>query len=160
MIRRIARRSSVEDGFTLIEVMVVMLILGILISIALFTYIGARTKARDREAQETLRSALISAKVGLLEDDTYLPVDETLMAQLEPTYRYFPETTAVVKPTQVSVYPVSDTVWVAVTKSNSGTCFAIRDDIMSATTYAKFATPCRANRAVLVAVFTTDGWTT
>ena len=40
-----------EDGFTLIELMVVVLIIAILIGIAIPTFLGARQKAQDRAAQ-------------------------------------------------------------------------------------------------------------
>jgi type IV pilus assembly protein PilA len=51
-----------EDGFTLIELMVVVLIIAILIAIAIPTFLGAQDRARDRGAQSDLRNALTAAK--------------------------------------------------------------------------------------------------
>src|SRR5437899_11537396 len=55
----------------LIELMVVVLIIGILIAIALPTFLGARNKANDRAAQSSLRNALTTAKACFTDNDSY-----------------------------------------------------------------------------------------
>lgn len=52
-----------QEGFTLIELMVVVLIIAILIAIAIPTFLGARERAQDRAAQSTLRNALTAENV-------------------------------------------------------------------------------------------------
>ena len=57
------RIDSDEEGFTLIELMVVVMIIAILMAIAIPTFLGAQTKAKDRAAQSDLRNGLTAAKV-------------------------------------------------------------------------------------------------
>ena len=52
-----------DDGFTLVELMVVVLIISILIAIAVPTFMGARTRSQNRAVQSDLRNALTAAKV-------------------------------------------------------------------------------------------------
>jgi type IV pilus assembly protein PilA len=61
------RRDSAEEvgedaGFTLIELMVVLLILAILLAIAIPTFLGVTKSANDRAAQSNLNTALVNAK--------------------------------------------------------------------------------------------------
>ncbi|MGH9168865.1 MAG: prepilin-type N-terminal cleavage/methylation domain-containing protein, partial [Acidimicrobiia bacterium] len=78
------RLAKDEAGFTLIELMVVVLIIAILIAIAIPTFLGARERAQDRAAQSDLRNALTAAKVYYTDNENYDAAAADLTA-IEPS---------------------------------------------------------------------------
>lgn len=69
-----------EHGFTLVELMVVVLIIAILIAIAIPSFLGARNRAQDRAAQASLRNALSGEKIWYVDDEAYTDVIANLTA--------------------------------------------------------------------------------
>jgi type IV pilus assembly protein PilA len=65
------RHRDEEDGFTLIELMVVVLIIAILIAIAIPTFLGARQRAQDRAAQSDLRNGITAEKTFYTDNQSY-----------------------------------------------------------------------------------------
>lgn len=51
-----------ERGFTLIELMIVVLVIAILVAIAVPTFLGQRTRAQERAAQTHIRTGLLVQK--------------------------------------------------------------------------------------------------
>jgi type IV pilus assembly protein PilA len=58
----IGGEEAAEGGFTLIELMVVLLIIAILLAIAIPTFLGVTNTAGDRAAQSNLTNAITEAK--------------------------------------------------------------------------------------------------
>src|SRR2546421_2010277 len=78
MLKAIRKRMDREEGFTLIELMVVVLIIAILIAIAIPTFLGARKRANDRAAQSNLRNALTAEKTYFTDNQKYSNVSADL----------------------------------------------------------------------------------
>jgi type IV pilus assembly protein PilA len=143
-----------EGGFTLIELMVVVLIIAILIAIAIPTFLGARTRAQDRAAQTSLRNALVAAKSIYTDKQDYAQAIKTASADplegVEPTLDYVVTGTASSGPNVVSTGNSGTGIWYGAVKSDSSgstaVCFYIKDDVSSGTTYATGST-CTATAA-------------
>lgn len=69
------RKKSKQSGFTLVELLIVIIIIGILAAIAFVTYSGAQNKAHKADAQSTL--AEVKNKLAEYNaDNSNYPVDQ------------------------------------------------------------------------------------
>src|SRR3954463_7054229 len=121
-----------EEGFPLIELMVVVLIIAILLAIAIPSFLGARGKAQDRAAQSNARNAVTAEKTFYTDNQQYSALD-TDMKAIEPSLIY--KNVAPAQGTKEVQIAVADTTTVAVTKaivcvtakSANGSVFTIKD---------------------------------
>ena len=156
MLESLRKRLEKDDeGFTLIELMVVVLIIAILIAIAIPTFLGARERAQDRAAQSDIRNAFTAEKVIYTDDQAYTTSAAALTA-VEPSLSFTPGATVTDNGT-VYVHVTSaggvDTLYLG-KASASGDCFYLRDIESSGTTYAR-ATSCGDMTS---ATYTANGW--
>jgi len=147
------REGEAEAGFTLIELMVVVLIIGILIAVLIPTFFGAKQRAQDRAMQSSLHNAMTAAKVVFSDHGDYTQATPAGLGAAEPSLTFVAAGTSSPGPNVVSVNPASATYIVMAGQARSGDCFFISDD-ESATgigvLYAKAtAGACNANAAPL-----------
>lgn len=147
MLSNLKARKDREDGFTLIELMVVVLIIAILIAIAIPTFLGARERAQNRAAQSSLRNALTAAKTLYTDTNSYSAALSVAgggsIDSAETSLDFVAAGVDSTGPKEVSV-AISDVVvgdqqvWAAAALSRSGECYWIMDTMTGAgsgTTY-------------------------
>jgi type IV pilus assembly protein PilA len=126
----INKRLRDEEGFTLIELMVVVLIIAILIAIAIPTFLGARRRAQDRQAQSNIRNALTAAKTYYSDKQLYSATTTDYSAiETSLTFTTTPTTAdAAQRQVGVSLPIVTNTDVICLgSVSKSGTTFLLLD---------------------------------
>jgi type IV pilus assembly protein PilA len=159
--KKMAQDRQQDEGFTLIELMVVVLIIAVLLAIAIPTFLGSQNKAKDRSAQSSLRNTVTAAKTIYTDTSDYTKADATALGKAEPSLTYIAVGTASTDPKSVSVNPATTSTFYAAAMSKSGTCYYIKDDLSSTgtgTSYSSTSTAADCTGTKAAAATYTSGW--
>jgi type IV pilus assembly protein PilA len=135
--KRLARDD--ERGFTLIELMVVVLIIAILIAIAIPTFLGARERAQERSAQSNLRNGLTAAKTIYTDSEDYTaatPGDAGTLEDAAPELTFVNGALPAASDNDTLSVATSANRIQFVVRAANGDCFSITDDVNSGTSDA------------------------
>lgn len=112
-----------ERGFSLIELMVVVLIIGVLIGIALPIFLGARERAQDRAATTDLRTGLAAALTYFAESPDWDGFDATEASNAEGNLTWIDGGDPAVGEISIEIH--ADWDLLLVVESGSGSFFCV-----------------------------------
>ena len=117
-----------DAGFTLIELMVVLLIMAILLAIAIPTFLGVKGGAQDRATQSNIETALTNAKAVYGNNQSYGTTSASIQASLTAAEPSLTSTTSSNASTSQNVISVATdstpgTAVMVVAKSAAGDCW-------------------------------------
>lgn len=165
MFTTVPRLEDSDDGFSLIELMMVVLIIAVMIAIAVPTFLGATDRARDRAVQQNVRNALTAARAAGADAAGYSDIVLVDFPISEQQFTWLDGATSSVSPTEISVgIDNVNAVVTLVALGESGECFMIRDwsnqapGVEFARVPASAGVPCSGASGTNAAVVWADGW--
>lgn len=133
--------SHEEGGFTIIELMVVVLVIAVLVGIALPGFLKAQNGAKQKSAQASARSALSAVKTLQSEQESYWVSSNgntlSLLQSAEPSLQWVPAMGTPSGSVDSVSWASTTTEFVIAVRSQTGDCFYIKDNLVTGTWFGK-----------------------
>lgn len=137
------RRRLRDHGFSLIELMVVVVVVAVLLAVAVPQMLGARQRAEDKAVRSNLRAALSLASVFAAANGGQYPTD-TQLASEDSSMTFAAGTSWLTAPRHVSIWGGTTSFTAASLSSSGQQCLSVSTSSTAQPLWTTTSPPCRA----------------
>lgn len=130
-----------QAGFTFVELLVAMIVLGLLAAVMIPSVLGQREKAEGASAQALLRTAAAGLEAAAVDADGYAGLTTARLAATEPSVSWLAAAGARTPEDQVSVTDLTPQGYTLTTTSASGRAYVVAKDLAGAPTVTRTCGP-------------------
>lgn len=137
---RAGRRGPGGDaraGFTFVELLVAMVVLGLLAALAIPSFLGTRDQATGASAQSLLRMGATAMESAAVEPEGYAAITTADLAATEPGVVWTTEAGALAGSDAITVSAVGPGGYTLATVSDSGVVYELVKDLASSPTVTR-----------------------
>ena len=139
--RRPPRTTTSPAGFTLIEVLIVTVIIGLLAAVMIPAFLGQKDRAQGATAESLLRSGATTMESASVNTDGYTAITTAMLTSLEPSIHWLDASGATTPAGEVSVTDLGANGYTLTTTTGAGKTYTLVKDLMSAPTITRTCGP-------------------
>lgn len=129
---RIDHPAQRQGGFTFVELLLAVIVLGLLAAVMIPSVLGQREKAEGASAQALLRTAAASVEAAAIDADGYPGLTAARLVALEPGIAWLAVPGARTPADEVSITGLGPQGYTLTTTSASGRAYVVAKDLTAA----------------------------
>lgn len=141
MLQSRSRNGDRQAGFTFVEMLVTVIMIGLLAAIMIPIFLGSREKASGATAEALLRTGAATVEAVAVDTDGYAAITPAQLAANEPNVAWQSAPGAQAPDNQVTVSDLGPNGYALSTTTASGTTYVLQKDVTSAPTVIRSCGP-------------------